>query len=50
MVEVLGESAEDDNWFRRYHRQGSLFALDSHVSRLWVLNEDGYYDDMGGMY
>jgi hypothetical protein len=43
-VESLGTDAEGSLWYRRYHRQGSLFKYDSDVSRLWVLNEDGGYD------
>lgn len=40
-VETLGDDTEGSEWYRRYHRQGSLFKYDSDVSRLWVLNEDG---------
>jgi len=42
-VEVLGGDAEDNSWFKNYHRRGSNFKADSDVSRLWILNEDGYY-------
>ncbi len=48
VVEALGPAAEQYAWFRRYHRQGSEFKLDADVSRLWVLNEDGFYD--GALY
>lgn len=43
-VEAAGADAESVHWFRHYHRRGSVFGLDGDVSRLWVLNEDGYYD------
>ena len=41
MVETLGASAEDNAWYRQYHRSGSEFAANSDIARLWVLNEDG---------
>ena len=47
-VEALGDAAEGSSWFRQYHRRGSEFKLHSDVSRLWILNEDGYYE--GGAY
>jgi len=47
-VEELGEQTEDYYWFRRYHRQGSEFFFGKETGRLWVLNEDGFYD--GALY
>lgn len=43
-VKVLGDGAENVEWYRRYHRDGSLYALYCDVGRSWVLNEDGAYD------
>jgi hypothetical protein len=43
-VRALGDRAETSFYFRRYHRHGSEFKLDNDTGRLWVLNEDGYYD------
>jgi hypothetical protein len=43
-VEELGEQTEAYYWFRRYHRRGSEFFLGKDTGRLWVLNEDGWYD------
>jgi hypothetical protein len=47
-VEALGDEVESDPWYSRYHRKGSLFKYNTDVSRLWVLNEDGYY--LGTLY
>ncbi|MHC4445642.1 MAG: hypothetical protein ACYTBZ_01520 [Planctomycetota bacterium] len=47
-VEALGDDADDEDWFQRYHRRGNNFKSDGDVSRLWVLNEDGYY--YGSLY
>ena len=47
-VEMLGDAAEDNAWYRKYHRNGSHFKYNPDVSRLWVLNEDGYY--LGNLY
>lgn len=40
-----GEEDPDDTWFQKYHKQGSAFAANKNVGRLWVLNEAGEYDD-----
>ncbi len=47
-VEARGVEAESCEWFQRYHRRGGLFMIDKDIARLWVLNEDGYYD--GALY
>jgi len=47
-VEMLGDEAENSAWFCKYHRCGSAFKYNTDVSRLWVLNEDGYY--LGFLY
>lgn len=47
-VEMLGDAAENYAWYRKYHRNGSQFKYNTDVSRLWVLNEDGYY--LGNLY
>jgi len=47
-VEILGNEVENFAWFRQYHRHGSEFKYNTDVSRLWVLNEDGYY--LGFLY
>ncbi|UCD28526.1 MAG: hypothetical protein JSV03_15830 [Planctomycetota bacterium] len=47
-VEALGDDAENEDWFQRYHRRGRNFKSDADVGRLWVLNENDYYD--GAIY
>ncbi len=47
-LKALGDLASGAMWFRRYHRQGDLFAAHGDVARLWVLNEDGRFD--GALY
>ncbi len=47
-VEACGVEAEACEWFQRYHRRGSLFMIDKDIARLWILNEDGYFD--GALY
>lgn len=44
-VADLGADADNDPWFRRYHRDGSEYPLGMNVSRRWVLNEHGRYDN-----
>ncbi len=40
-VAALGDQADQNAWFRRYHRGGSEYNNHADVGRLWVLNEDG---------
>jgi len=47
-VTAMGNNVENNDWFRHYHRRGSEFRIDADVSRLWVLNEDGFYE--GALY
>jgi hypothetical protein len=47
-VQALGARATSYEWYQRYHRQGSSFRAEADVSRLWVLNEDGFF--AGDMY
>lgn len=44
MVSWLGDDAEISDWYKRYHKNGSLFDQYRDVARTWVLNEDGRYD------
>ncbi|MBI4580048.1 MAG: hypothetical protein HY718_10125 [Planctomycetes bacterium] len=43
-VRALGESVVYYDWYRRYHRDGYFYHQYSDVARLWVLNEDGWFD------
>jgi hypothetical protein len=43
-TEAWGGRSAISTWFRKYHRQGSLFDEHPNTSRLWVLNEDGAFD------
>lgn len=47
-VDMAGEDAASELWFRMYHRRGSDFKYHGDVSRLWVLNEDGGFP--GALY
>jgi hypothetical protein len=44
IISWLGDDAELYEWYRRYHKNGSLFDQYRDVARTWVLNEDGHYD------
>ena len=43
-IAAAGDEASEDEFFKKYHRQGEDFKFNLHVARLWVLNEDGRYD------
>lgn len=38
---AMGPAVVNDEWFRKYHRDGDLYLQHADVGRLWVLNEDG---------
>jgi len=42
-VKALGDAAATNDWYSKYHSQGSDFADYADVARLWVLNEDGAF-------
>jgi len=41
---ALADTAAQDPWFQKHHREGSQFAENRYVARRWVLNEDGRFD------
>jgi hypothetical protein len=43
-VALLGAAVEGSPWYQQYHADGSQFAENAFVGRLWVLNEDGRFD------